>query len=70
MYQVQIRLPSDDCDESIQQMRQWLKAHHCEPVDFSCHDLEHHTTVVVVEFKTGSEMGSFAEQFAAEEGDD
>jgi hypothetical protein len=69
MHEIQIRLPSDDCDEPIQQMQRWLKAHHCEPLDFSVHDLEHHTTVVVVEFKTESELSSFAEQFATQDGD-
>jgi hypothetical protein len=69
MPEIQIRLPSDDCDELIQLMRRWLTAHHCEPRDFSVHDLEHQTTVVVVDFMTESELGSFAEQFAAEDGD-
>jgi len=27
MHQIQIRLPSDDCDGTVQQMRDWLKAH-------------------------------------------
>ena len=69
MPEIQIRLPSDDCDEPIQQMRRWLKARRCEPRDFSVHDLEHHTTVVVVDFMTESERCSFAEQFAAQDGD-
>jgi hypothetical protein len=43
-----------------------MKVHHCEPLEFSCHDLGRRTTVVVVEFKTESERSSFAEQFAAE----
>lgn len=68
MPEIQIRLPSDCCDEPIQQMRSWMKAHQCEPLDFSCHDLGHRTTVVVVEFKDESELGSFAEQFAAQDG--
>jgi hypothetical protein len=45
-----------------------LKAHRCEPVQFSCHDLGHRTTVVVVEFKNEAERCSFAEQFAAMDG--
>ncbi len=69
MHQIQIRLPSDDCDGTVQQMRDWLKAHRCEPVDFCCHDLEHNTTVVVIEFKNESERCAFAEQFADADGD-
>jgi hypothetical protein len=68
MHEIQIRLPSDDCDDSVQQMRRWMKVHHCEPLDFSCHDLGHHTTVVVAEFKTESEQRCFAKEFAAEDG--
>ena len=68
MPQIQIRLPSDCCDEPIQRMRSWMTAHRCEPLDFSIHDLEHQTTVVVVDFKNESELSSFAEQFAAEDG--
>jgi hypothetical protein len=68
MHEIQIRLPSDDCDEPMQQMRGWMKVHHCEPLEFSCHDLGHRTTVVVVEFKSESELSSFAEQFAAQDG--
>jgi hypothetical protein len=64
MHEIQIRLASDRCDEPIQQMRRWMKAHQCAPLDFSCHDLGHHTTVVVAEFKTESEVNSFAEKFA------
>jgi hypothetical protein len=45
-----------------------MKGHHCEPLDFSSHDLGHHTTVVVAEFKTESERRRFAKQFAAEDG--
>jgi hypothetical protein len=66
MHEIQIRLPSDDCETPVQQMRSWMKAHRCEPLDFSCHDLGHRTTVVVVEFKTESERRSFAREFAAE----
>ena len=65
MHKIQIRLPSDHCDEPVQQMRGWIKAHQCELLEFSCHDLGRRTTVVVVEFKTESERSSFAEQFAA-----
>ena len=65
MHEIQIRLPSDHCDEPVQQMRQWMKAHRCEPVDFSCHDLGRRTAVVVVDFKTENELKSFAQQFAA-----
>ena len=68
MHEIQIRLPSDDCDDSVQRMRRWMKGHHCEPLDFSSHDLGHHTTVVVAEFKTESERRRFAKQFAAEDG--
>jgi len=66
MHEIQIRLPSDDCEEPVQRMRSWIAAHHCEPLQFSCHDLGRHTAVVVVEFKTESELSSFAEEFAAE----
>ena len=66
MHEIQIRLPSDHCDEPVQQMRSWIKAHHCEPLDFSCHDLGHRTMVVVVDFKTQSELSSFAQEFVAE----
>ena len=65
MHEIQIRLPSDECDKPVQQMRYWMKAHHCEPLDFSCHDLGHRTAVVVVDFKTESELKSFAQQFSA-----
>ena len=68
MPEIQIRLPSDCCGETIQQMRSWMKAHHCQALDFSCHDLGRHTTVVVVEFKTERELSSFAEQFATQDG--
>jgi hypothetical protein len=68
MHEIQIRLASDRCDEPIQQMHCWMKAHQCAPLDFSCHDLGHHTTVVVVEFKTERERSSFAEHFAAQDG--
>jgi hypothetical protein len=68
MHEIQIRLPSYDCDEPVQQMRFWMKAHHCAPLDFSCHDLGHRTTVVVVDFKTESELRSFAQEFAAAHG--
>jgi hypothetical protein len=71
MHQIQIRLPSDNCDGTVQQMRDWLRAHRCEPVDFYCHDLDQgsHTAVVVVEFKTESERCAFADQFASADGD-
>ncbi len=70
MHQIQIRLPSDDCDRTVQEMRDWLKAHRCEPVDFCCHDLDlgTHTTVVVVEFKNERERCAFADQFAGADG--
>ncbi len=67
MPEIQIRLPSDDCEQQVQQMRDWLKTHRCECA-LSCHDLGHRTTVVVVEFKTEAELCSFAEQFAAMDG--
>jgi hypothetical protein len=66
MHEIQIRLPSDDCEAPVQQMRSWMKAHRCEPLDFSCHDLGHRTTVVVVGFKTETERRCFAQEFAAE----
>ncbi|HKF71567.1 MAG TPA: hypothetical protein VKB68_07450 [Stellaceae bacterium] len=69
MHQIQIRLPSCDCDQTVHEMRDWMKTHRCEPVDFSCHDLGRRTTVVVVEFKDESERCAFAEQFAAVDGD-
>jgi hypothetical protein len=65
MHKIQIRLPSYDCDQPMQQTRSWMEAHHCEPLDFSCHDLGRRTAVVVVDFKTESELKSFAQQFAA-----
>ena len=65
MHKIQIRLPSYDCDQPMQQMRSWMEEHHCEPLDFSCHDLGRRTAVVVVDFKTESELESFAQQFAA-----
>ena len=68
MHEIQIRLPSDDCDEPVQQMRRWMKTHHCEPLQFYCHDLGRHTAVVVAEFKTESERSSFADQFAPQDG--
>ena len=46
-------------------MRGWMKTHHCAPLNFSCHDLGHRTTVVVVDFRTESELKSFAREFAA-----
>jgi hypothetical protein len=66
MHEIQIRLPSDNCDEPVQRMRGWMKAHHCEPLDFSFHDLGRRTAVVVVDFKTESDLKSFAQQFAVE----
>jgi len=45
-----------------------MKAHHCEPSQFYCHDLGRHTAVVVVEFKTESDVNSFRAQFAVEDG--
>jgi hypothetical protein len=69
MHQIQIRLPSDDCDGTVQEMRRWMKAHGCEPVDFSVRDLKHHTAVAVIEFKNESDRCAFAEQFAAMDGD-
>ena len=68
MHEIQIRLPSDDRDQTVQEMRRWMKTHGCEPVDFSCHDLGHHTTVVVVEFKNESERCAFSEQFGDADG--
>ena len=64
MHEIQIRLPSQDCDQPLQQMRGWMVAHRCTPLDFSCHDLGHRTTVVVVDFKTKRELKSFAREFA------
>jgi len=32
MHDIQIRLPSDDHDKPVQQMRRWMRAHHCEPL--------------------------------------
>jgi hypothetical protein len=69
MHQIQIRLPSDDCDGIVQEMRRWMKAHGCEPVDFFVHDLEHHTAVAVIEFKNETDRCAFAEQFATTDGD-
>jgi hypothetical protein len=69
MHQIQIRLPSCDCDQTVQEMRDWMKTHRCEPVDFSCHDLGRRTTVVVVDFKDERERCAFADQFAAVDGD-
>jgi len=69
MHQIQFRLPSDDCDQTVQEMRRWLKTHGCEPVDFSCHDLGHHITVVVVEFENERQRCAFGEQFAESDGD-
>ncbi len=70
-HQIQIRLPSCDSDASVRQMRDWLKAHRCEPVDFYCHDLDEGSriAVVVVEFKNESDRCAFADQFAGADGD-
>jgi hypothetical protein len=69
MHQIQVRLPSDYCDQTVQEMRRWMKSHGCEPVDFCCHDLGHETSVVVVEFANESQRCAFAEQFAEADGD-
>jgi hypothetical protein len=69
MHQVQIRLPSDCCDQTVQEMRRWMKAHGCEPIDFYVHDLEHQTAAVVIEFKNEHERCAFADQFAGADGD-
>ena len=66
MHEIQIRLPSDNCTEPVQEMRYWMKARRCEPLDFSFHDLGRRTAVVVVDFKTEGELKSFAQQFAVE----
>ena len=68
MHEVQIRLQSENCDQTVQEMRRWIKTHRCKPVDFSCHDIGHQTTVVVVEFKNESERCAFAEQFEGADG--
>ena len=69
MHQIQIRLPSDDCDGAVREMHRWMKAHGCEPVDFFVHDLEHNTAVVVIEFKNEGDRCAFAEQFVSMDGD-
>ena len=69
MHQIQIRLPSDDCDGMVRDMRRWMTAHGCEPVDFFVHDLEHNTAVVVIEFKNESDRCAFADQFVPMDGD-
>lgn len=64
MHTVQIRLPNNACEGPMQQMRGWIDAHHCEPVQFSHHDLGRQTAVVVVEFNAASDANSFAKKFA------
>ncbi len=70
-HQLQIRLPSGYCDGPVQQMRDWLKVHRCEPVDFYCHGLDDgsRTAVVVIEFRNESDRRAFADRFAGANGD-